>query len=74
MLKWNYDMTSVPKSRNILMLINDCAIECTIVIPKDGEPYHNPIFLDSHGCGCCGYSDPPPEAWCELPKKRAGKS
>jgi len=26
-----------------------------------------PLFLDYHGCGCCGGDNPKPDRWMELP-------
>ena len=28
-----------------------------------------PIFLDSHGCGCCSRSDPDPTHWIAVPTR-----
>lgn len=67
-MKW-LPMNTAPLCRDILLLVDDVAIQGQM-IPTDEKPLNfNIEGCPSHGCGCCGGEDPYPEGWQELPTK-----
>ena len=55
---------TAPKDRSILLCIEHYWIEG---FWDDSIPDWKITTLPSHGCGCCGMSDPAPLGWEELP-------
>ena len=68
MSEWQSIETAPGVGVPILLLINGQAIEGARVSRKYAHQSEwEPIWLDSHGCGCCGSSDPEPSHWAPLP-------
>lgn len=57
-------MVDAPKDKNILLKIDESWIEGWW---DNSDKIWRTITLPSHGCGCCGWTDPEPEFWHPLP-------
>lgn len=65
-VQW-HPIDTVPKDRDVLLKNHEGIFQGKW--DKDDKKFR-PLFLDYHGCGCCGGGCPQPDSWMELPKVR----
>lgn len=69
---WQPIETAPKDGTAIIGLFDGKAIECSWWVPPavavNTRAKWDPIWLDSHGCGCCGEDDGPPTHWIPLPE------
>ena len=68
MSEWQPIETAPGVGVSVLILIGGQAIEgVRIKRSFEGQCEWEPIWLEAHGCGCCGSHDPEPTHWMPLP-------
>lgn len=68
--QWQPIETAPKDGTNILLLIGGKVIQGYWCCEKwnDAFPGWDVVVLPSHGCGCCGDTNPEPTHWMPLPK------
>lgn len=73
-MTWNNDMSSAPLDKSVILRFDDVVISghWNAKILPNGKSWGIPCWevdgLPSHGCGCCSYDNPAPDAWMEMPE------
>ena len=67
-MSWQPVETAPKDGSDIILLIEDVAIQAYWDKSKYARPGWQPITLSSHGCGCCSSSNEDPTHWMPLPE------